>query len=102
MPDSNSSDKYTYFVTSKQHDKFSVEKLHICTWLYKNLEEAVELGFQINLNKGIDVLDKEGANHILVFTLWGSWIRQAQGHEIIDLYRSIAEPENATFILLGG
>lgn len=93
------SDKYSYFLTSKSHVAFEVEKFHLCTWLYTNGHECVEVGLQIKLGAAFDNLppDASGRLRDIPLEVWIPWVSE-KNNEVRGLYREIANKENAQFI----
>ena len=91
-------DKYSYFLTSKEYKVFEVEKLHFCSWLYKNGRECVEIGVQIKLNESFNQirLDDSGKIRRLPLTVWIPWV--VKGDDVRSLYKEISNKENAQFI----
>ena len=96
-------DRHTYFVTSKAAEYLCVEKLHVCTWLFENGYESVEVGLHL---KFVDhgAIGKElhrsayGGFNKLPLELWASWIKQNGGNEPYDLYAQVSNQDNARFI----
>lgn len=91
-------DKYSYFLTSKDYKVFEVEKLHFCSWLYKNGRECVEIGLQIKLKESFNqiCLDDSGKIRRLPLTVWIPWVIEGDG--VRSLYKEISNKENAQFI----
>lgn len=96
-------DRHTYFVTSKAAAYLCVEKLHVCTWLFENGYESVEVGLHL---KFVDheAIGKElhrsayGRFNELPIELWASWINRNSGNEPYDLYAQVSNQDNARFI----
>ena len=93
-------DAYTYFVTSDKASAIEIEKLHLCSWRYRNLlwlrKRLLEIGMQIKV-KDIKALETEpGGNHVLTVEVVIPWVKK--GTKVADLYRSLRETKNARFI----
>lgn len=93
-------DKHTYFFTSKKHAFFSIKKIHVCSWLFKDACECVEIGLLISpdKNKSFITEKKSGETYVLPITIWAPWINPDDGHVPQDLYAQISNQDNARLI----
>lgn len=82
-------DEYTYFLTSVQ--RVLVEKLHLCSWLFWDSKEYLEVGLQIKYNEH----QKAGRSPV-VLSLWIPWVCSTT--KVDDMYPSLKDSQNCRFI----
>ena len=92
--DKNNENRRSYFVTTKGR-KLIIEKMHLCSWLFYDTKECLEVGLQIKFER---VLMPPNSNVDL--TLWMPWVKKdgANKTEVNDLYDALADRENCQFI----
>lgn len=103
-------DAYTYFVASDDSDKLTVEKLHLCSWLYRKpwwalplcglykSRELLEIGLQIKVNeREHHKLKRIDAHHKgITFSILVPWLKV--GATIKDVFPQMKDTRNARFI----
>ena len=93
-------DAYTYFVTSDKASALEIEKLHFCSWRYRNVlcwrKRLLEIGLQIRVLNVESLEVESGGNRLLEINVIIPWLRK--GAAVADLYNAIREPKNARFI----
>lgn len=104
MPDVT--DTNTYFVVSNSPTDFLVEKLHLCSWLYRvrslrrlwtcELQEVLEIGLQIKVRNGQNFECVSGGGRKLTFSVLIPWLKT--DIEYVDMYQQIRNTKNARFI----
>ena len=82
-------DEYTYFVTSAQ--RVLVEKLHFCSWLFWDSKEYLEVGLQIKYAENL-----KACRPPVVLSLWIPWV--CSETNVDDMYLSLKDSQNCRFI----
>jgi len=86
-------DNYTYFLTSTIGN-VTIDKLHLCTWMFHGEKEYLECGMQIQCDERIRESRK------IDLRLWIPWLKP--GTKVQDLYPTLKDGENARFIFNEG
>lgn len=82
-------DEYTYFLTSTQ--RILVEKLHFCSWFFLDSKEYLEVGLQIRY----DELKEKGRMPVEL-TVWIPWVSPST--KVEDMYPALKDSKNCRFI----
>lgn len=82
-------DEYTYFVTSPQ--RVLVEKLHFCSWLFLESREYLEVGLQIKYD-GPSKKERPPVE----LSLWIPWVCSTT--KVEDMYPALKDSKNCRFI----
>ena len=82
-------DEYTYFVTSSQ--RVLVEKLHFCSWLFLESREYLEVGLQIKYDEPL-----KKKRPPVGLSLWIPWVCSTT--KVEDMYPALKDSKNCRFI----
>lgn len=93
-------DAYSYFVTAERHAALSIEKFHLCSWLYRKFlfwrREVLEIGLQIKVKSEEGLGRLEDGSRVLEVSVLVPWLSDKA--KVEDLYPSIRDTKNARFI----
>lgn len=78
-----------YFFFFAKNTELDFEKIHICSWEFKNNSAIIEFGGEISNPLHTDEDE-------ITIKIYVPWILNS--HRIIDLYESLKDPENCKFI----
>ncbi len=78
-----------YFVFTDKTRELKIDRLHICTWEFKNNSALIEFGAEIN--NPYEIYEESITLYIYI-----PWI--SNKHTIVDLYDKLKESENSRFI----
>ena len=92
--DKNNENRRSYFVTTKGR-KILVEKMHLCSWLFQDARECLEVGLQLKFEREWMLPDGN-----VDLTLWMPWVKEegSDKTEVRDLYDALIDRENCQFI----
>lgn len=92
--DKNNENRRSYFVTTKGR-KILVEKMHLCSWLFQDARECLEVGLQLKYER-----EFMPPNGNVDLTLWMPWVKKegSDKTEVHDLYDALIDRENCQFI----
>jgi len=84
----------SYFVTTSGK-KVIVEKLHLCSWLFHDAKEFLEVGLQIKFDQDL-MIPKSTVD----LTLWMPWVKKegVEKTKVFDLYDALIDRRNCQFI----